>query len=181
MGDHVAVGDILFNYETDKASFECESTAGGELLEIFFQNGDEVPCLANVCAIGTKGEDCSSLRPAAAGNAAPEVPHSPHTLRNDLADIGEGHVLKRAFPEDLWSLPFSTRTRRAWRRFPERSRSWRSRPLFRQQGGKPLQLRAKLLHKSGGGGAVHSEGRDENGFLVSADGRTYAGKRLVIA
>ncbi len=77
VGDHVAVGDILFNYETDKASFECESTAGGELLEIFFQNGDEVPCLANVCAIGTKGEDCSSLRPAAAGNAAPEVPHSP--------------------------------------------------------------------------------------------------------
>ena len=27
VGDHVAVGDILFNYETDKASFECESTA----------------------------------------------------------------------------------------------------------------------------------------------------------
>ena len=26
-GDHVNVGDILFTYETDKASFECESTA----------------------------------------------------------------------------------------------------------------------------------------------------------
>ena len=47
VGDRVAVGDILFDYETDKASFECESTAGGELLEIFFQDGDEVPCLVD--------------------------------------------------------------------------------------------------------------------------------------
>ena len=63
VGDHVAMGEILFDYETDKASFECESTAEGELLEIFFQDGDEAPCLVNVCAIGAKGEDCSSLRP----------------------------------------------------------------------------------------------------------------------
>ena len=26
IGDDVKVGDILFTYETDKASFECEST-----------------------------------------------------------------------------------------------------------------------------------------------------------
>lgn len=70
VGDHVAVGDILFNYETDKASFECESTAEGELLEIFFQNGDEVPCLVNVCAVGEKGEDCSGLRPSGPEPAA---------------------------------------------------------------------------------------------------------------
>lgn len=69
VGDTVAEGDILFTYETDKASFECESTASGELLEIFFQEGDEVPCLVNVCAVGTKGEDCSALRPE--GSTAP--------------------------------------------------------------------------------------------------------------
>lgn len=74
IGDRVAVGDILFDYETDKASFECESTAGGELLEIFFQDGDEVPCLVNVCAIGTKGEDCASLRPVGTTPAAPSAP-----------------------------------------------------------------------------------------------------------
>ena len=74
VGDRVAVGDILFDYETDKASFECESTAGGELLEIFFQDGDEVPCLVNVCAIGTKGEDCASLRPVGTTPAAPSAP-----------------------------------------------------------------------------------------------------------
>ena len=30
-GDYINVGDILFDYETDKAAFECESTAEGEL------------------------------------------------------------------------------------------------------------------------------------------------------
>ena len=70
VGDQVKVGDILFTYETDKASFECESTAEGELLEIFFGEGDEVPCLQNVCAIGVKGEDCSALK-GGSGSAEP--------------------------------------------------------------------------------------------------------------
>ncbi len=75
VGDAVKVGDILFTYETDKASFECESTEEGTLLEIFFQDGDEVPCLMNVCAIGNEGDDCSALRPAeAVGEAPAEVP-----------------------------------------------------------------------------------------------------------
>ena len=70
VGDKVAMGDILFSYETDKASFECESTAEGELLEIFFGDGEEVPCLVNVCAVGEHGEDCSALRPDGAAPAA---------------------------------------------------------------------------------------------------------------
>lgn len=77
VGDAVKVGDILFTYETDKASFECESTEEGTLLEIFFQDGDEVPCLVNVCAVGNPGEDCSALRPANgddAANAAADTP-----------------------------------------------------------------------------------------------------------
>ena len=73
IGDQIKLGDILFTYETDKASFECESTAEGELLEIFFGEGDEVPCLVNVCAIGTKGEDCSALR----GEGGAEAPAAP--------------------------------------------------------------------------------------------------------
>ena len=68
VGDPVKIGDVLFSYETDKASFECESTAEGVLLDIFFEEGDEVPCLVNVCAIGTPGEDCSGLK---GGSAAP--------------------------------------------------------------------------------------------------------------
>lgn len=70
IGDKIKLGDILFTYETDKASFECESTEEGTLLEIFFNEGDEVPCLVNVCAIGNEGDDCSALRPE--GSEAPQ-------------------------------------------------------------------------------------------------------------
>ena len=77
VGDQIKVGDILFTYETDKASFECESTAEGELLEIFFEDGEEVPCLENVCAIGPHGEDCSCLRPGAEVPVAAAVAEAP--------------------------------------------------------------------------------------------------------
>lgn len=77
VGDAVKVGDILFTYETDKASFECESTEEGTLLEIFFNDGDEVPCLVNVCAIGNPGDDCSALRPEGSDEAAPEAAAAP--------------------------------------------------------------------------------------------------------
>ena len=74
VGDQVKVGDILFTYETDKASFECESTEEGTLLEIFFNDGDEVECLLNVCAIGEVGDDCSALRPNSAEAAPAAAP-----------------------------------------------------------------------------------------------------------
>ncbi len=78
-GDEVAVGDILFTYETDKATFECESTAAGTLLEIFYNDGDEVPVLVNVCAIGTPGEDVSALKGGEAEAASTEEPAVPET------------------------------------------------------------------------------------------------------
>ena len=65
VGDHVNVGDVLFTYETDKAEFECESTAAGTLLAKFYEDGDEVPCLANVCAIGKEGDAYEFLKPGA--------------------------------------------------------------------------------------------------------------------
>ncbi len=56
-GDAVKKGDILFSYETDKASFEEESPADGVVLECFCNEGDEVPVLDNVMVIGQPGED----------------------------------------------------------------------------------------------------------------------------
>ncbi|HEY5586457.1 MAG TPA: dihydrolipoamide acetyltransferase family protein [Ruminiclostridium sp.] len=55
-GDSVAIGDLLFSYETDKASFEEESKVEGVMLGVFCEEGDDVPCLNNVCAIGQLGE-----------------------------------------------------------------------------------------------------------------------------
>ena len=56
VGDKVAVGDILFSYETDKATFEEESKFEGTVLACFFADGDEIPVLTNVMVIGAEGE-----------------------------------------------------------------------------------------------------------------------------
>lgn len=56
-GDKVAVGDILFAYETDKASFEEESKFEGTVLEVLYNEGDEVTVLSNVMIIGEPGEN----------------------------------------------------------------------------------------------------------------------------
>ena len=102
-GDHVNVGDILFTYETDKASFECESTAEGELLEIFYQDGDEVPVLTNVCAIGQPGEDVSALRggsseaaPAAPAQTAPAAAPAPAATVAPGAHMAQTVIMPKA-------------------------------------------------------------------------------------
>lgn len=60
-GDIVKKGDILFSYETDKASFEEESPVDGVVLEVFYNDGDEVEVLKNMMIIGEEGEDYAGL------------------------------------------------------------------------------------------------------------------------
>ena len=76
VGDKVAVGDLLFTYETDKATFDEESQVEGTLLAILHEEGDDVPCLENVCVIGAEGEDVSQFMAAA---PAPEAAAQPET------------------------------------------------------------------------------------------------------
>ena len=63
-GDNVSEGDILFSYETDKASFDLESPLEGILLDVFFEEGSEVPVLINVAVIGKPGDETESFNPA---------------------------------------------------------------------------------------------------------------------
>ncbi len=70
VGDTVAVGDILFSYETDKAAFDEEAKEAGTLLAILREEGDDVPCLENVCVLGAPGEDISAFSNAAATEQA---------------------------------------------------------------------------------------------------------------
>lgn len=63
IGERVAVGDILFSYETDKAAFDETSTVDGVMLAQFFEEGADVPVLINVCVIGEQGEDVSAFAP----------------------------------------------------------------------------------------------------------------------
>ena len=67
VGDKVAAGDILFSYETDKASFEEEAKVEGTVLAVFFKDGDEIPCLTNVMVIGNAGESFAEFDPSASG------------------------------------------------------------------------------------------------------------------
>ena len=75
VGDTVKKGDVLFSYETDKSAFDQESEFEGKVLALFAEEGDEVPVLINVCAIGNDGEDFSSLAPN--GVSAPEAKEVP--------------------------------------------------------------------------------------------------------
>lgn len=74
VGDNVAVGDVLFTYETDKSSFEEKSTVAGTLLAILAEEGEDVPCLENVCVIGNAGEDISEFTNKSAAPAAEAAP-----------------------------------------------------------------------------------------------------------
>lgn len=65
-GDKVAVGDVLFSYETDKASFEEEAKVEGTVLAVFFNDNDEIPVLTNVMVIGNEGESFAEFAPSGA-------------------------------------------------------------------------------------------------------------------
>lgn len=76
-GDKVAVGDILFSYETDKASFDEESKFEGTVLACFFKDNDEIPVLTNVMVIGNPGESFAEFAPDGAASAESGAPAEP--------------------------------------------------------------------------------------------------------
>ncbi len=76
VGEEVNEGDILFSYETDKASFEEEAKESGILLATFFEEGDEIPVLTNVAVIGKKGESIEEFKPGASEGEAEEAPEA---------------------------------------------------------------------------------------------------------
>jgi pyruvate dehydrogenase E2 component (dihydrolipoamide acetyltransferase) len=82
-GDSVSKGDILFTYETDKASFEEESPADGVVLECFYKDGDEVPVLLNMMVIGQPGEE-APLSPPDGGK--PESGEQPVNNQNQSSE-----------------------------------------------------------------------------------------------
>ena len=73
LGDTVKAGDILFTYETDKATFDEAAKVDGTILAVFFAEGDDVPCLLNVCVIGQPGESFAEFDPNGAGAGASEA------------------------------------------------------------------------------------------------------------
>ena len=93
-GDQVAVGDVLFTYETDKAAFEEEAKVAGTLLANFFEEGDDVPCLLNVCVIGNPGEDFEKFRPTENGNPDVAEAAAPAAAPAAAAPAAAAHAYK---------------------------------------------------------------------------------------
>ena len=88
-GDAVAVGDILFSYETDKAAFECEAEVAGTLLKVLYEEGDDVPVLDTVCVIGQPGENPDAALAGGSAEAAPAAPHRPARLARAIVSAGD--------------------------------------------------------------------------------------------
>ena len=101
VGDEIKVGDILFSYETDKAAFDEEAKAEGTLLAVFFEEGDDVPCLENVCVIGKPGANAEAYRPGAEppvveAPAAPAAAAPAEELAEPAVVVGDLKISPRA-------------------------------------------------------------------------------------
>ncbi len=122
VGDSVKVGDILFGYETDKATFEEESQVEGTVLAIFYKDGDEIPVLQNVMVIGQPGESFAEFAPdasAADGTKPSEAAATLGTLRGGTVSETNGGVERSETAEEglgtsaaIAGAPASPRARR---------------------------------------------------------------------
>ncbi|HOJ65814.1 MAG TPA: dihydrolipoamide acetyltransferase family protein [Paludibacteraceae bacterium] len=110
-GDTVKKGDILFSYETDKASFEEESPVDGVILECFHEEGDEVPVLQNVMIIGEPGENYSDL--LAQTNISESVKEEPEIkTRQSVAEVESSPAQPAlAEPQSKNNAPISPRAK----------------------------------------------------------------------
>ena len=89
VGDAVKAGDILFGYETDKATFEEEAKVDGTVLAIFWNDGDEIPCLENVLVIGEPGESFDEFKPKGDTAAAPAGTPSETVVKEEPSHTSE--------------------------------------------------------------------------------------------
>ena len=118
VGDAVKPGDILFGYETDKATFEEESKFEGTVLAIFWNDGDEIPCLENVLVIGQPGESFEEFAPKGSGDSvsAPEGAPSQTVVSDDPSQSrlapssGPSLLSGRGWPEVSEGAPSSDST-----------------------------------------------------------------------
>lgn len=89
-GDVVAEGEPIVEVETDKATFDVESTADGVLLSKLVGEGDDVPVLSPIAVIGEPGEKPATAR-APATNRAP-APSGPASARPTAAGVPGGRT-----------------------------------------------------------------------------------------
>jgi pyruvate dehydrogenase E2 component (dihydrolipoamide acetyltransferase) len=146
-GDTVTEGDVLAVIETDKASFDLESTASGTVLELFWEADDDVPVLANVLVIGEEGENIDEFRPADSGGTS-----TPEPVATSTSDANIPAVETTAQPQETIAQSVGTVTA------PSAGISPRARKKAMHAG-----VDAEILVGTGPGGRVIE--RDVDAFL----------------
>lgn len=112
VGDAVKVGDVVCDIETDKSAIEVESTDEGTVLALFWNEGDLVPVLENILALGNPGEDSSSLKPGG-GQEAPEKAAAEDTVQASApVAAAAASAAVQAATTDAASGPLSPRARK---------------------------------------------------------------------
>lgn len=111
-GDTVKVGDVLFGYETDKATFEEEAKVEGTVLAVFFKEGDEIPVLTNVMVIGNPGESFEEFAPKAAAKAPAAEPAGEVKKAVSEPAVQEAAPAETVFAGGTPGAPASPRARR---------------------------------------------------------------------
>jgi len=111
IGDKVEVDDVLFEYETDKAAFECLSTAAGVLLHKFYMEGDEAPVLTPVAVVGEDGEDISELLEDGAETPEAEIEAEEEEAEAEEAEDENEPVADTEEAEESEALKISPRAR----------------------------------------------------------------------
>ena len=169
-GDIVAVGDVLFSYETDKASFEEESQVAGTVLDVFFSDGDEIPVLTNVMVIGKPGESTNEYRPEGEGgtNTKPvlpaDTPQTPATASAQAYDTPDAQVTKETASPTSQQREVSSQQQAT------------QQPLsilnFQLSINKPVSPRAQALADKNAIQAEMLEGTGPHGRVIERDVRT---------
>jgi len=92
-GDRVQKGDVLFQFESDKAVLDVEAPASGQMLKLCYPKGARVPVLGVVAWIGEPGE------------ALPGRPQARHAVESPLtpalSPVGERVEARLPAPEPL--------------------------------------------------------------------------------
>ena len=91
VGEQVSAGDIIAEFEADKATVEVEAGSAGELLELRAEPGDELGEGEVIAVIGAPGEEAAPAEPAP---AAPEreAPASAPSATNGAAMRADGRI-----------------------------------------------------------------------------------------
>ncbi|MFN8472586.1 MAG: dihydrolipoamide acetyltransferase family protein [Anaerolineae bacterium] len=88
-GESVTQGEPLFEIETDKTTQQVDSPASGILLDVYFPEGEDVPVLTTIAAIGEVG-DVLQVAPPTPSGSVPHPPASPTRGEEEKTESSAG-------------------------------------------------------------------------------------------